>query len=314
MGYHVGYPGTFSITGALENFDPTSLVQLVDMKLGDTIDLRQNFYQVALDSNDNGSNRFEVLVSSPVQYSSTPSNCANTGGTITINPDTTIQWTQCQLLDAANQVLQTLNDLNGPVTFSGLSEGNYQVVYNYNNYSAVNTFYLPGNFVVASIGVPAEPLFTNTDIVFNAFTTNANQYYWDFGDSTLITGVANPTQTYLSPGTYTVNLYAANDLGCSAATQATVTVVQGTTGITEPGKKAATVIAQEGIVTVNMNDIMISPNAEIEVYNLLGQAVKTLSLATQTSSINLQNESNGIYLVSIRNAGTTDTKRVFIAR
>ena len=63
-----------------------------------------------------------------------------------------------------------------------------------------------------------------------------------------------------------------------------------------------------------MNDAVISANAQIEAYNLLGQQVKSLALTSQTASVNLDNESNGIYLISIRNGGLTSTKRVFIAK
>ena len=315
LGYHVGYPGIYTISASLiDNFDPTSIIRLIDNQTGDTLDLLENFYQVQLDSSDFTYNRFQVLISSSVQYSSVNSNCANTGGSITISPDPTITWTLCQLIDSANNVVQTYTNINGPLTFSGLAQGSYHVVYTYNQYTATNSFYLSGNFVVAGIGVPSQQIYTYRDVTFDALTTNANQFSWDFGDSTVILGVAHPTQQYFLPGTYTVNLYSANSSGCSATAQATVVVLDGNpAGINEQTKKEPTVYAGAKLVNINMNGVALTDNSQVLVYNLLGQVVKSSRLNTQTQNISLESEANGYYLVSIRNAGTTNTKRIFIA-
>jgi len=316
LGYHVSGPGNYTIrTTQAENFDPTTIIRLVDNKTGDTLDLRENFYQGQLDSNDITTNRFQVLVSSPVQYTSTNSNCSNSGGTITITPDSSITWAQVQLLDSSNNIIQTYTNVEGSLTFIGLAEGSYHVVYTYNQYTATNYFYLKGNFVVAQIGVPSQPIYTYQDVIFSAITTNANEFSWDFGDSTLIDGVAHPTQVYLIPGTYTVTLYTANNLGCSANAQATVVVLAGyAAGVNEAAKAEPVMIADGKVINLNMNGALLSSSAQVVVYNLLGQNIKTLPLNAQTLSINLENQANGYYLVSVRNAGSINTKRVFIAK
>ncbi len=150
-------------------------------------------------------------------------------------------------------------------------------------------------------------------MIFNAFTTNSVNYTWDFGDSTIIIGVANPTQVYLVPGTYTVNLFSSNGVGCSATAQAVVTVVASTTGINGISKNNATTVISFGkTVVVNMNDAVVSQDAQIFVYNLLGQSVVSLPITSQSENINMQNQSTGYYLVSIRNSGIVNTKRVII--
>ena len=67
------------------------------------------------------------------------------------------------------------------------------------------------------------------------------------------------------------------------------------------------------MVTVNMNDNSLSQDAQITIYNLLGQTVTVLPLITQVANMNLQNQATGYYLVSIRNAGVINTKRIVIA-
>jgi hypothetical protein len=313
LGYTVGYPGNYTISASLvSNFNPTSIIKLYDSKLGITTDLRENFYQVQIDSNDLADNRFFIEITSAVQYASTPSNCANTGGTITITPDSSITWDLCQLMDSANQILQTYNDVTGQIVFSGLAAGTYNVVYTYNNYTATNTFFLNGNYVTAAIDTPAQTIFVNQDVIFNAITTNSINYSWDFGDGTIIIGVANPTQRYLVPGTYTVNLTSSNDVGCSATAQVVIIAIAGATAINNVSKNEATVISNGKSVVVHMNDAVISQDAQIQVYNLLGQSVVSLPLTSQSANINMQNQSTGYYLVSIHNSGLVNTKRVLI--
>lgn len=315
LGYRVGSPGTYTITAAqVTNFNSTSIIKLFDNKLGITVDLRENFYQVAFDSTElNSDNRFSIQVTSSVQYSSTPSNCANTGGSITITPDSTITWDLCQLTDSVGNILQTFNDVTGQIKFNGLAAGTYQVLYSYDQYTATNTFFLNGNYVTASIDIPAQPIYTTEDVVFDAVTTNAVNYNWDFGDSTLIVGVQHPTQEYLEPGTYTVYLTTSNDQGCSATAQITVTVVDDpTAGVASNNKKDATVITLGKTISVNMHDANLTPGAQIRVYNLLGQSVASMPLVSQTENISLANQATGYYLVSIVNSNSINTKRVFI--
>lgn len=51
------------------------------------------------------------------------------------------------------------------------------------------------------------------------FNSNASggvlDYIWDFGDSTIIQGVANPSHTYVNPGNFTVRLTLIGSNGCS---------------------------------------------------------------------------------------------------
>lgn len=54
---------------------------------------------------------------------------------------------------------------------------------------------------------PLNALFTN-------LSTNANSFYWDFGDGN-ISQVQNPTNTFQNSGSYNVTLIAFNSIGCS---------------------------------------------------------------------------------------------------
>lgn len=64
----------------------------------------------------------------------------------------------------------------------------------------------------------------NDSIHFTNTTIGANTYVWDFGDNAGETSV-NPTHTYFSAGTYTVNLRAYNLQGCSDSIQYSIVVL-----------------------------------------------------------------------------------------
>lgn len=316
LGFTVGFDGLYNISAIeLDNFDSTSIITLEDRVAGTFTDLREDFYQVQLDSSSTGNTgygRFFIHVSYPVTFSSVNSNCQNSAGKINVVADSSVTWNTCQLVNAANQVLVTDSNVNSAIQFDSLQAGNYQVVFTYGQYTATRSMQINGNFVTASIGTPTETIYTNEDVVFNAITTNANQYTWEFGDSTIITGVANPDQTYLVPGQYTVTLTCTNDSGCTASTQATVIVYEAT-GIKNISANDIHVYAYGKDITVVMGDVPAS-NARINVYNLLGQSVLNGPLTQASQVFNMAGQPMGYYLVSVENNGEVKTQKILIAQ
>ena len=313
LGYRVNADGLYNMSAIqFDNFNPTSIVTLEDRKLGVFIDLRQSFYQVQLTSNDTTFGRFFIHVSFPVLYSSTPSNCANNGGTINLTTDSTIVWASCQLYNDSNQLIAVDSNVNGTIKFKNLAAGNYYTLFTYNQYTAVQNFHLGGNYVVASIGIPQQPIFTLENVTFNGICTNANHYSWDFGDGTLIEGVANPDQTYYLPGTYTVNYICSNDLGCSATAQATVVVVLAT-GINNATRKDISITNLGQNVIVNMND-QANKDTRMQIFNLLGQDIYSQPITEQKQVVNVDGQTPGYYIVSVTNGGKVSSKRIFISK
>jgi PKD repeat protein len=114
----------------------------------------------------------------------------------------------------------------------------------YSNFqNPAHHFSVPGNYVVtmiayadsgcadtASILVDVDPvpecLFSATldtctqTVEFYNASTESNIYDWDFGDNTNETA-AHPVHVYLQDGSFTVNLIASNDSGCSDTAQVT---------------------------------------------------------------------------------------------
>jgi PKD repeat protein len=313
LGYHVGFPGTYNLSATLlDDFDATSVIQLEDRQLGIIVDLRENFYQVQLDSNGFNDDRFFIHVSTPVQFSSTPSNCSNNGGEIFVTPDTTIHWNLCQLYNADNVAVATEDSISGPFTFSSLPAGNYKVIFTYNQYTTTHNFQLAGNFVVASIASPSNSIYTDESVVFNALTTNASEYTWNFGDGSLVTGVADAPQTYFTPGNYTVVLTCTNQFGCSATAQTSV-AVNLTSSVNAVSDNEVNIYSYNNMLQVNMNGTL-SGNAELTVYNLLGQPVLNRTFESQKETFDLSRQASGYYFATVKNAGKSSTKRIFISQ
>ncbi len=123
---------------------------------------------------------------------------------------------------------------------------------------------------------------TDNQIILNNTSTNANNYFWNFGDNNGSTDIS-PSHEYTSSGDYSITLIATNDCGSDTTSQ-TVTVE-----ITSINK------AQQLIdfsIAPNPNEghfhISIKGQAKaymsLAVYNLLGQQVWAESLPFMTGT------------------------------
>jgi PKD repeat protein len=314
LGYDVDADGQYDISApVLDNVDPTSIVRLEDRTLGVWTDLRQSKYTAQLNDADPATGRFYLHISAPVQVVKVNAGCSNNDGSITVNQDNSVAWNSCTLLDAFNNQVGTYNNASGQFDFTGLAEGDYYMVYAYGNYSATQNFKIEGHYVVVNIFASAQTVEVGEMIDFSANSTNANNYSWDFGDGTLINGVANPSINYYEAGEYVVTLMSNNDYGCSDVAQMNITVTSATmTGISEEKKGIAKVYATGKTLNVNFNGTPTDGN--LNVYNLIGQPVYTSALTAQNETVSLDNQPNGYYLVSVKNAGVLNTKRVFLSK
>ena len=71
---------------------------------------------------------------------------------------------------------------------------------------------------------PLSSCINNQSLQITNNSLNATSFIWNFGDGNLVSGEA-PSYIYEAPGTYTINLFASNDEGCSSdSTITTVTI------------------------------------------------------------------------------------------
>ena len=314
LGYNVQVSGMYKIAATIiDNFDPTCIMRLEDRKLGVFTDLRANFYQVQLNDTDAESGRFYLHVTFPVQVTSVNAGCDNTNGMINLKLDNTITWDIIQLLNAYGATVASYAGVGySKLNFSALAEGSYLVQFVYGGYSAIDSFQLNGNYVVAGIAASATEIPVNHTIDFYSNSVHASIFAWDFGDGTIIDGVANPTLSYPVSGTYTVTLTCSNTDGCSASAKMNVVVTEAT-GITNETIKDPTIFAQGKDISINLNGA-INNNAQLQVYNLLGETVYSRVLNYQKETVSMDTQPNGYYIVSVKNDGNTSTKRVILSQ
>ncbi len=159
----------------------------------------------------------------------------------------------------------------------------------------------------------------NSTVTFTNTSTNANGYYWDFGDGNTSTD-NNPWNVYTTVGTYTVMLVAINGSCPNDTTYITIDVVN-TNSISEI----------EGLSTVN---IIPNPNQgqfnlilwtndnleiEINIFDINGKLIgnvfnKTLSIGKNNIPIKVDNYqlSNGIYNLQIASNSGIVNKRFVV--
>lgn len=312
LGVDVDADGMYVITTPLlDNFDATTIIRLEDRDRGTFIDLRTNFYQVMIHANDPTTGRFFIHVSTPASVIALPAGCSNNDGKLSVNTDNSITWTSCSLLDAFNNQVGTFNNINGQYDFTGLAEGDYFMVYQYGSYTTTQSFHVTGNFVTASVAASKQDVVTGEEINFSAIANNTNQFAWDFGDGTLIMGVANPILSYYTPGVYTVNLICSNSQGCTDNAQVTINVSLAS-GVENVSKDAANVFSNGKTITVSVTEI--NKNATMQVYNLLGESVYTRELDSEKSTVTFDEQPTGYYVVSVKNGNEVSTKRVYLGQ
>ncbi len=314
LGYKVKGTATYKIIASdISNFDPTCVIRLEDKQTGVFTDLRANFYQVQLTEKDSDNGRFYLHITRATQFASTNAGCLNNDGTITLQFDNSITWDMVQLADNNNNVLGSYTAVSTPsVVFNSLPEGDYVVSFVYGSYLGTRNFHLTGNHVMVNIATMQPNIVKGEEVTFNSNATHATNYTWDFGDGSIITGVANPSLAYLQTGNFTVTLNASNSFGCSASAELSVSVGVNT-GIKDQDENPITVFASHQNVTINLNDVT-NVNARYTVFNLLGQPVYTDLIKTQKVVTSLDDVPNGYYMVSVNNGGKINTTRVYLSK
>lgn len=313
IGVDVDADGLFTVTAPnLTNFDPTSLIRLEDRANGRFTDMRTNFYQAQMLASEPATGRFFIHVSYPVTVTATVAGCLNNDGALNVSADNSVTWTTCQLFDVFNNSVGSYNNITGAYNFTGLAEGDYYMSYTFGAYSTTTPFHIDGNYIVANIQASAIVVATGEAVDFSAVANHSNQFEWDFGDGTLIYGIAHPTLAYYEPGVYQVNLKCSNSVGCIDNAQIEITVSQAL-AVNEVEKKEVSISASQKSILVNLNDANLN-KAQLQVYNLIGQSVYNEPVDGQTSTVSFDEQPVGYYMVSVKNGEQTTTKRVFLGK
>jgi PKD repeat protein len=164
--------------------------------------------------------------------------------------------------------------------------------------------------VNAQFGTNAVDLYLpNAIITCTNNSTNANGYFWDFGDGSTSSD-ANPWHQYMQEGDYTITLIGVNN-ACPNDTATQVVHVHDDLSVSEANLSSVLLYPNPstGIVTVS------SPNAElnnVKVYDEFGKLVVEQQLDQQENKVDLSRFANGTYLFRILNKTGQETLRKLV--
>lgn len=137
----------------------------------------------------------------------------------------------------------------------------------------------------------------NATVQFSNKSTVATSYVWDFGDTTFST-VVNPSHQYLYAGTFTVRLKASNGNGCeNRARKWDYIIVNPPLGAEELGGAKYEINIYPNPAK---DEFTISGNysvpAVLELYNLVGEIVRSEKVRKNKAIIDVSKLARGLYV------------------
>lgn len=187
------------------------------------------------------------------------------------------------------------------------------VTYNGGVTNAVN-FTLPSGTICKDVAAT----YTNTSTSVTGWTAT-----WDMDNNgvTLLTGTPDVSYAYPSPGFHQIKLKM-DSAGCSFSSpidnahRANVSVCTGVEDVRFDNLINIVPNPTHGNVTITVNGV--EQNISIKIYNVIGSEVKSFNasdVATSfTKTLDLNDLSNGTYLVKIQTADKTAIKRLIISK
>jgi len=309
LGFVTYHSGSYLLSiSSAQNVDATTLIILED-KIEHTYHLLNNNAFTFNTDSGTFSNRFALHISSPVVATTLPANCSGVNGQANVITDAQAGWEEIALIDSNGLSVQQTQNINGPVNFANLTEGNYTVRLSYGSFNTTLPATVAGTSVSANILTDESVVSESSSIKFTGNAAKVKYYEWDMGDGAIISGVANPEYTYFQTGTYNVTLRVSNDYGCADSANKTITVTQAT-GISTIDNNNEIYSAQKQLY-IKMGT-MPETAITVSVYNIIGQNVYSAQLNSSNTTIDLSAQQNGAYIVSLQQGRNAQTKRVYL--
>ena len=116
-------------------------------------------------------------------------------------------------------------------------------------------------------------------VALNADTLHTQHYWWDFGDGSPADSANLIFQhNYLNVGTYTVKFYAMNACGTTVKTQIITIAFVGINDLGNSNTQFFTVAPNPTNSSTNISYYLMAPsNSNIQIFDVLGNVVKTIS-------------------------------------
>jgi len=301
----------------VSSFDPTAFVYLEDVQTNTWQDLRLHSTYAFQAATGDPKDRFRLHFHPPLQATVTDAGCVGMNGRIELVQNGPATWNYT-LTDANGLILASGVNWNGTTQLTGLAGGDfYLTLDNGQGYQVLDTLTIGAAQPVAA-GFTASTSSTpvGLPVQFQNTSTGAQQYTWDFGDGTVLTGMQHPSHAYQSAGTYRVTLIAANaQCGDTSETDIEVAGIAVGTGLQQgPATVRVFMQAQHLVITFGR---AATTGSRLELYDAIGrQVIKPMDLpaGTQRHELSMEHLASGYYLVKLHAAGQVRQEQVFLGR
>jgi PKD repeat protein len=193
--------------------------------------------------------------------------------------------------------------------------------YSYNSEAVLNIYPSPAVTPAASFTSNKTNILVNEYIILtNTSTNNPLDYNWVVTPSTGFTYVGSTSPTaktpyikFTSPGDYTIALTAINAAGSNTMTRANYIHV-GASGIESNTENSLSIYPNptKGLIHISLGN-MGNSNVEISVYNYIGAFVKNVkvqNIVDNNITIDLSDQSQGIYYISVKSEDQIITRKI----
>ena len=295
---------------ALENSPFGDLcINLEDLETGDIHDLSSEKIVGFHIQNTGVVNRFKLhLNTHPIVSQSTENlSCHNSSDgqlelELTPNFDFSLQNNLGSILDQKSNV-------NGPIIYTDLEAGIYQLKFESNSNSCVlnqsielfQPEQVSPEFEWTGNQIPGVELsFTNK-------SKGASSFVWDFGDGSIPSTETNPEHTYSEKGSYKVKLLASNgNLDCDQSSESTIELLS--TNVQDEFSEGS-LIEINGGRQIQVTLSSPEASAEVEIYNSIGQLVQSSKMS---SDFSFRPTNSGIYIVQVKLGGSSKSSKVLV--
>jgi PKD repeat protein len=317
-----GIAGTFKLSPVnISKLPAGACVKLYDIANNIMHDLKTGPYTQTVAANATVP-QFELRISiSPATISSTQNDptCLNsTNGSIVAQGSSTGPWSYTWK-DMSNNIIKVSNNKPGADTLNNLAPGNYKVdvasataacsnasaTYTLNTVSPMPNALFAVNNNSLNITGPVQFQFTNN-------STNANTYFWTFGDGNTST-LQNPAYMYSTPGSYVVTLHAINSVCGDTTTFNSTVYAYMATGLAELNSDGSIKVGKDAAGVYVQLNFDKSTKATVNVTNVLGQtliAPRAIEGTTERFYIDV-NSKEQVLFVTVTTGEKRVTERLF---
>ena len=265
--------------------------------------------------------RIFLTYTTPLEVASSNVSCFGyNDGSATVNGDGNGIHTYTWIDDNGNEVKKD-KSIIGQSTANNLAPGTYTVWVSGNGdcgtVAATITIEEPDP-IIAEFSSSTDSVFLNANstIYFTNASSNAQEYFWDFGDGNT-SAQENPAHTYTTGGTYEV-MMVASEAPCSDTLFKTVVVIDNV-GIDEDlnGNEGIQIYQLSNETFVEFN-LPTSKSATIMMHDVVGRSIidpiTVRNAKDQKVKLNVPQETFGIYTISVLTENDKFSKKLYYSQ